>query len=176
MTCPWKTVTSPRRDEWGPWNTGIILSGRQRGRGEESCENPLILAQGHKPESVSQPKTKQARAHGFKFHFRHRSHSPDHTGLQDPVQSRTPPPPWPPRGFPSQEEPRVQLSSARFHTSLGEGVIGEESRELQALELQALTLPTGHTHWNRQPHQTLDSLAGRRPVCSPPKHKVVPVP
>ena len=140
MTCPWKTVTSPRRDQWGPWNTGMILSGRQRGRGEESCGNPRILAQGHKPESVSQPKLTVSS-----FTSDTEATAQFTLGSKTLSKAEPLPRPGPHAGFPSQEEPRVQLSSARFHTSLGQGVIGEESRELQALKL-----PTGHTHRNRQ--------------------------
>lgn len=154
-----------------------ILSGRQRGRGEESCGNPRILAQVHKPESFSQPKTKQAGAHGFKFHLRHRGHSPDHAGLRAPAHSRAPPPsPGPHAGQPGEKESWVQLSSAGLHTSLGEGVIREESRELPAQKL-----PTGHRHRNRKPYshrpgaQDTGRLGWKWPVHSLPKHRAAPV-
>lgn len=105
-----------------------ILSGKQRGRGEENWQNPRILAQVHKPESFSQPKTKQAGAHGFKFHLRHRGHSPDHAGLR-PLPTAEPllPARDPTQAGQVRRSPGVQLSSAGLHTSLGEGVIREES-------------------------------------------------
>ena len=157
-----------------------ILLGRQRGRREESCGNPRILAQVHKPESVSQPKTKQARAHGFKFHLRHRSHSPDHAGLRDPAQSRTPPhSPGPHGGWPGEEEPWVQLSSARLGSTPPWGKVsaGRSPGSCRHKSCpQATDTETGSPTATVREHRTQDGRAGKRPARAPPKHRAAPVP